>query len=165
MGKQENKKIVTNRKSVHLVFFSCPDCGEEVEHIQFCSKCGQPMRVIDVVEKFGSEAEELIKKIKEESNVDIKDDDYVAIEETVSEEESPNIIVLGEDDHIEDSGSIEDDDDGFGLEEIYPDDEESPAPSTQKSVENLDDLVAALDEEDDGDLGLDDMGDGGLPEL
>ena len=33
---EETKKVIPQRQSVHVVFFSCENCGEEVEYIQFC---------------------------------------------------------------------------------------------------------------------------------
>ncbi|MDX9739278.1 MAG: hypothetical protein RBT33_02860 [Candidatus Dojkabacteria bacterium] len=164
MSKNEKtKKVVTQRQSVHVVFFSCPDCGEETEHIQLCPDCSKPMRVIDVVEKFGDDAEEFLKKIKEKiGNGTLKKDDYVSVDE----DESPNIIVLADDDSLND-GAIVDDVESLG--DIFPDDEnddEKSASSAQEGLTDLDDIVAELDKEEDDDFPLvDDLGDEGLPEL
>jgi len=160
--KEEKKKVVPQRNSVHVVFFSCENCGEEIEHIQFCPDCGKPMRVIDVVEKFGEDAEEFIKKVEDRlggvNSTESKVDD-IGVEE---EEEVSNVIVLGEDEHIED-GVVED---VNTLDDIFPDDDsEDIKPSNgDDDLSDLDDIVAELDKEDD-DFSMDDFGDDGLPEL
>lgn len=153
---KESKKIVVPRQSVHVVFFSCPDCGEETEHIQMCPDCGKTMRVIDVVEKFGEEADEFLKKVKEKvENGTLKKDDFIAS----NSDESPNIIVLGDDDDVNDDATLDD---------IFPDDEESSASSAPEDLTDLEDIVAELDKEEDDDFSLDsldDLGEEGLPEL
>lgn len=160
--KQETKKIVPQRNSVHVVFFSCENCGEEIEHIQFCPDCGKPMRVIDVVEKFGDDAEEFIKKVEERlangSSSESKNNNI-----DVDQEEESNVIVLGEDEHFVTDTEVEDVD---SLDEIFPDDSDSDTKITQhdEDLSDLDDIVAELDKEDD-DFSMDDFGDEGLPEL
>lgn len=160
--KQETKKIVPQRQSVHVVFFSCQNCGEEVEHIQFCPDCGKPMRVIDVVEKFGEDAEEFIKKVEDRlsnGNV-VNEKDY----SDIVEDTESNVIILGEEDHVDDAGVVEDVD---SLDEIFPDDDadlESKAIKSDDDLSDLDDIVAELDKDDD-DFSMDDFGDEGLPEL
>lgn len=158
---QETKKVIPQRQSVHVVFFSCENCGEEVEYIQFCPDCGKAMRVIDVVEKFGEDADVFIKKVEDRlaQNSTVQEKEYTDI---VEEPES-NIIVLGEEDH--DDGAVVDDVDS--LDEIYPDDDSDVEKTVAKSdddLSDLDDIVAELDKEDD-DFSMDDFGDDGLPEL
>lgn len=151
MATSDKKKKVINRQSVHVVYFSCGNCGEECEHIHFCSDCGKPMRVINVVEKFGEEAEELIKKLENSANG--SSDDFI----TPTSEESPNIIVLGEDEHIDstqEDGSVSDDDSAV-LVDIFPDDDDDSTPKDDRSgdLDEMEEIVAALDQvDDDGDL-------------
>ncbi len=165
MSKLENtKKVVTQRQSVHVVFFSCPDCGEETEHIHFCPDCSKPMRVIDVVEKFGKEADEFLKKIQEKvENGKLKKDDLVTV---ADEDEQPNVIVLADEDSLDDGAVV---DDGVDtLSDIFPDDEdeEKVTSSVPEALTDLDDIVAELDKEEDDEFPLvDDLGDEGLPEL
>ena len=165
MSKNENKKkVVTQRQSVHVVFFSCPDCGEETEHIHFCPECSTPMRVIDVVEKFGEDADEFLNRIKEKvENGTLKKDDFV----TVDENEHPNIIVLTDEDSLDDGAVVDDDVDSLG--DIFPDDDsddEKVTSSAPEGLTDLDDIVAELDKEEDDDFSMvDDLGDEGLPEL
>ncbi len=164
MSNHENtKKVVTQRQSVHVVFFSCPNCGEETEHIQLCPDCSKPMRVIDVVEKFGDDAEAFLKKVQEKiENGTLKKDDLIAVDE----EEQPNVIVLADEDSLDDGAVV---DDGIDtLVDIFPDDEddEKVASSAPEGLTDLDDIVAELDKEEDDEFPLvDDLGDEGLPEL
>jgi hypothetical protein len=163
MSKNENsKKVVTQRQSVHVVFFSCSNCGEETDHIQFCPDCAKPMRVIDVVEKFGEDADGFMKRIQERiDNGTLKPDDLINLES----DEEPNIIVMGEEDHIDD-GAIVDDNDVESLDDIFPDESEErdTASSVSDGLTDLDDIVAELDKEEDEDFSLD-LGEEGLPEL
>lgn len=163
MSNHENtKKVVTQRQSVHVVFFSCPDCGEETEHIQLCPDCSKPMRVIDVVEKFGDDADAFLKKVQEKiENGTLKKDDLIAVDE----EEQPNVIVLADDDSLDDGAVVDDGVDTLG--DIFPDDDdEKVTSSAPEGLTDLDDIVAELDKEEDDDFPLvDDLGDEGLPEL
>ena len=164
MSNHENtKKVVTQRQSVHVVFFSCPDCGEETEHIQLCPDCSKPMRVIDVVEKFGDEADAFLMKVQERiENGTLKKDDLISIDE----DEQPNVIVLANDDSLDDGAVVDDGVDTLG--DIFPDDEddEKVTSSAPEGLTDLDDIVAELDKEEDDDFPLvDDLGDEGLPEL
>lgn len=164
MSNHENtKKVVTQRQSVHVVFFSCPDCGEEIEHIQLCPNCSKPMRVIDVVEKFGDEADVFLKKVKDRiENGTLEKGDLVSVDE----DERPNVIVLSDEDSLDDGAVVDDGVDTLG--DIFPDDEddEKVSSSAQEGLTDLDDIVAELDKEEDDDFPLaDDLGEEGLPEL
>jgi predicted RNA-binding Zn-ribbon protein involved in translation (DUF1610 family) len=68
-------QLITPRKSVHVVYFSCPHCGEEIEDIKLCRECGEPMRVINVVEKFGEEAEKRLEELKKKYSRDSEDEE------------------------------------------------------------------------------------------
>lgn len=164
MSNNENtKKVVVPRQSVHVVFFSCPECGEETEHIQFCDECGKPMRVINVVEKFGDEAQAYLDKFEK-----MKDEkDHSDTKDSNVEEDAPNVIMLAQDEDVLNDGALILDDDIDSLGEIYPDDEEEKtASSTPDNFGDLDDIVAELDKEEDDEFPLaDDLGDDGLPEL
>ena len=159
---EETKRVIPQRQSVHVVFFSCPNCGEEVEYIQFCPDCGKPMRVIDVVEKFGEEAEQFIKKVEDrlaqEGNLKEKEED-AELTDIVEQPES-NTIILGGDEHVSDADFTQGID---SLDDIFPE-EDSDADVKVPVVDDLDDIVAELDKDDD-DFSMDDFGDDGLPEL
>ena len=73
--KTSKDQLVTPRKSVHVVYVSCPHCGEEIEDIKLCPDCGEPMRVINVVEKFGEEAEKLLEELKKKSTSKTEDEE------------------------------------------------------------------------------------------
>ena len=126
-AKNSNKKVVKATTNIHVVMFTCPDCTHEIEEMKLCPKCGKPMRVINVVEKFGDEAEEFIKKLKEGEEI---------------EEDAPTIIKLSEEDHIE-----EEEEDSGALGVIYPDDDASPASSEGADIDFMD-ALEKLDEED-----------------
>ncbi len=170
-SKKENKKeeLITPRKSVHVIFLSCPHCGTEKDHIEMCEECGEPMRVIDVVEKYGEDAERFLKRMekrKTEKKVDVDDDD-ISIDE-----EEPNIILMGDEDALNGDNGIDptDDDDG-GLGVIFPDaDDDEDSERKETVVEADDDLTKALeqlDSEEDEDLTAEDFGfdDGEIPTL
>lgn len=127
-AKNSNKKVVKATTNIHVVMFTCPDCTHEIEEMKLCPKCGKPMRVINVVEKFGDEAEEFIKKLKEGEEI---------------EEDAPTIIKLSEEDHIEE----EEEEDSGALGVIYPDDDASPASSEGADIDFMD-ALEKLDEED-----------------
>ena len=159
---EETKRVIPQRQSVHVVFFSCPNCGEEVEYIQFCPDCGKPMRVIDVVEKFGEEAEQFIKKVEDrlaqEGNLKIKEDD-AELTDIVDQAES-NTIILADDEHVSEADFTQGID---SLDDIFPE-EDSDVDVKVPAVDDLDDIVAELDKEED-DFSMEDFGDDGLPEL
>lgn len=168
-SKEENKKeeLIIPRKSVHVIFLSCPHCGNERDHIEICEKCGEPMRVIDVVEKFGEDAERFLKRMekrKKEKKVDLEDDD-ISIDE-----EEPNIILMGNEDALNgDNGIDPSEDEATGLGEIFPEDEED-SERREVVIEADDDLTKALeqlDSEEDDDLTAEDFGfeDGEIPTL
>ncbi|MCD4756634.1 zinc ribbon domain-containing protein [bacterium] len=145
-----NKTVVTQRVNVHVIFYSCPDCGHEKEHVEFCSKCGKEMRVIDVVEKFGSEAQELIEKLKESiANRQIE----------TKKEEEPNIIIISEDDNEVVNGADDDADtitpeEVTELEDIF-EGTETDAPT---SSDDITDISGLLDKEEDEENSFDDLG-------
>lgn len=165
--KDKKKELVPTRKSVHVVFLSCPHCGTEKDHIEKCPDCGEPMRVIDVVEKFGEDAERFLKRMEKRAEghaEEEEEEDYVSIDK-----EEPNIILMGEDDIDEDGGidpTKDEDDDSIGV--IFPSDDEENTES--KDVVADDDLTKALeqlDSEEDDELTAQDFGfdDGEIPEL
>jgi len=164
-------QLVTTHKSVHVVFFSCAHCGDEIEDIKMCPSCSEPMKVINVVEKFGEEAEKFLEQVKK--NMPVKsvsedgEDEYVSIDE-----EQPNIILMGGKTTVVDDGGIDPtatDDNDDGLDIIFPsDDDGEEAPP---KVEALDDgeltkALEQLDEEDDtSSEDFDSFGGGEVPEL
>ncbi len=138
-AKNTNKKVVKAITNVHVVMFSCPNCTHEIEEIGICPKCGKPMRVINVVEKFGKEAEEFLKGINEEAEEEEYKEDAINIEDN-----APTIIKLSEEDHIDDE---EDEEDSGALGVIYPDDDQ-PSSSPEGADMDFMEALDKLDEED-----------------
>ena len=159
-AKKKDEKVVTNLTSIHVVYFSCPDCGDEVGDVKLCNSCGKPMRVINVVEKFGEEAERFLAKVEKAVKEEIANDKDAPLDD------EPNIILMGDDDALENDGGIDptDDDDGE-LSVIFggSDDEENTEPKTAKAqAEDLSDVLEILDTEEEDlnpseDFGFDDM--------
>lgn len=168
-NKKENKeKMVTPRRSVHVIFLSCPHCGTERDHIEMCLECNEAMRVIDVVEKYGEDAERFLKRAaKRNAGKKVKEDEYVSIDN-----EEPNIILMGGDEALGDDGGIDPngDDDDASLGVIFPDDDEEQGERKEVEIDPSDDLTKALeqlDSEEDDDLTAEDFGfeDGEIPTL
>lgn len=156
------EKMVRPVNSIHVVVFACTNCGEEIEELKLCAECDSPMKVIQVIEKFGAEADEYLAQLKKEGNwatdavspakKSIVDDGGI----TEDDLESLDIPIMGiEQEH---------DDEPAGLGEIFPDDDDEAAPS--KTSDDLDFMEALdkLDEEEDVE-DLHDLGPDGLPEL
>lgn len=166
--KTSKDQLVTPRKSVHVVYVSCPHCGEEIEDIKLCPDCGEPMRVINVVEKFGEEAEKLLEELKKKSNAKSEEEEEEGY--VTTDEEEPNIILMGGNDtHVDDGGIDPTADNDEGLDVIFPDDSDNEDAHPKVEAIGDDELSKALeqlDEEDDTsseDFSFGDDGD--IPEL
>ncbi len=168
--KINGESMVPTRKSVHVVFLSCAHCGHEIDSITFCDQCGEPMKVIDVVEKFGEDAERFLqrarKKIDEKKSVNSvgEDEEYESIDS-----EEPNIILMGDENLTEDDGGIdpvEAVDDG-SLDVIFPDDGDSESREISPADDDLTKALEQLDSEDEDTISAEDFGfdDGDIPEL
>jgi hypothetical protein len=165
--KKAKDQLVPTHKSVHMIILSCPDCGEEVNQVVLCPDCGKPMRVINVVEKFGEEAEEQILLAKKKLT-----ETKPAPEEELPEaedEEQPNIILMGgEDVNLDDGGIDPTNDDDTGLDVIFPSDdegEEAP-PKVALDDDELSKALEQLDEEEDTTTDdFEEFGGGEVPEL
>ena len=170
MANKKNKKkkeLVTTRKSVHVVFLSCPHCGTEKDHIEMCPECSEPMRVIDVVEKFGEDAERFLKRVeKRKLNGTIlseEEEEYVDMEN-----EEPNIILMGADEGLDDGGIDPTAIDDGSLDVIFPsEDEDSTDRVVPEAGEDLSKALEQLDSEEEEDMSAEDFGfeDGEIPEL
>jgi hypothetical protein len=140
-AKNTDKKVVKSTVNVHVVVFSCPDCTHEEEFVKICPECGKPMRVINVVEKFGDEAEEYIKKFKGEEDLEIdegKEEEFIDVD-------APTIIKLSEEDHISDDE--EENTDSLGV--IYPDDDQTNTSSEGVDMDFMEALEQLDEEEED----------------
>ena len=163
--KNKKDEVITPRKSVHVIFYSCPNCQEEIEEIKVCA-CGEPMKVINVVEKFGDEAEKYIEQAKkEERQVEDDEEGY-----TETEKEEPNIILMDQDAKLdgEDTGIDPTKDDEMGLDIIFPDeDHEEESPKVELGADDeLSKALEQLDEEEDVSADdFDGLVDGEMPTL
>lgn len=162
--KNKKDEIITPQKSVHVVYYSCPNCQEEENEVKLC-KCGEPMKVINVVEKFGAEAEKYLERLKKKSikPEEEEEEDYV---ETSKEE--PNIILMDQNANLDDAGIDPTKDDDMGLDVIFPDDEHEDA-APKEALPADDELSKALEQLDseEEDVSADDFGFDGedIPEL
>jgi len=155
--KDKKEKMVTTSKSVHVIFLSCPHCSAERDHIEMCTECGEAMRVIDVVEKFGEDAERFLERAKKRNagKKVAEDEEYISIDN-----EEPNIILMGDDDALNDDNGIDPAEDDGSIGVIFPDDDDDED-RKEVVVEADDDLTKALeqlDAEEDDDLTAQDFG-------
>ncbi len=60
----EGPKVVMSLLSVHVVHYTCTNCGEEHEEVKLCTECKAPMKVIQVVELFGDDAAKYLDQLK-----------------------------------------------------------------------------------------------------
>ncbi len=139
--------------SVHVVHYSCSNCGEEIEEAKMCKECSAPMRVIQVVELYGDEANEFLENLKTSSE---KKEEKVNVCEVQFDESVMGADVEEEEDFVET--------DDLELGEIFPDEDDDSAKG-KTFVDDLgDDFEAALGvlDQEEEELG-EDIGD--LPEL
>ena len=110
---------------VQLIIYACPNCGNEIEEVKLCPMCSHPMRVVEVKELYGDEAEKLLEEIKENKSVT----------STITDEGM----------EVDKSSLKDEDTDDIYLSDIYADDGSEP-----KNVPPLD--TSILDDfDDDGD--------------
>lgn len=164
---QPNQKdqVVKPMITVQIINYHCSNCGEEVEEVKLCSSCKAPMRVIQVTEKYGAEAEKYLEDLKKLPNTVIVSDSQVenfvsntGVENAIADEEefsSIDAIESGyspikqksEDDIMSEFASL---DDG-----IFSSDEDEITPPARK---DLTDLLNELDKEEPENDGTVDFG-------
>ncbi len=167
--KAKKEELIPTRRSVHVVYLSCPHCSHEIDDITLCPVCNEAMKVIDVVEKFGDDAERFLKRLEKRKGkngeVPVTTDDELEIDE-----EEPNIILMGADDSLDDGGidPTADTDDG-SLDVIFPDDTDDDTSHTGDVSldEDLAKALEQLDSEEEENVTAEDFGfdDGEIPEL
>ncbi|KKR05766.1 MAG: hypothetical protein UT34_C0002G0273 [candidate division WS6 bacterium GW2011_GWF2_39_15] len=163
--KTTDKKVVAPVKSIHVVVYACTNCGEEVEELKLCKECNSPMKVIQVFEKFGEDADKYLSQLKKEGEWDA---DSVTpkkahavndggIDSDDLEELDIPIKGIADDPFEEEKVDVDD------LTDIFPDDGQTagvePDVDFQKALSALD------EEEEDVSKDLEDLGPDGLPEL
>lgn len=145
--KSSNNKTTKPINSIHIVVFACPNCGDEHEELRLCKECKSPMRVVQVIEKFGSEADEYLIRLKKEGDWDELSvrpkthlDGGISTDEA-DELDKIDIKIAGEEieekeNHVE------------FLEDIYPDEEEHKPATSPKEDIDWTEALEKLDEED-----------------
>lgn len=156
---KEPERTTAPVKSIHVVRLVCTNCSEEEEKVYTCPHCKAPMKVVEINEKFGDEAEKYLSGLGGSSGVvvtnDVSDDDDKIVDVVDA--------IVDEDDELEGdkNEASEDDDSVLELTEIFPDD---GAESKEEYVgdfksDSLDDIVDELDKvEEEKDLEDMDLG-------
>jgi hypothetical protein len=130
------------------------------------------MKVIDVVEKFGDDAERFLERInkRREKGGEIESISGTETDEGVVkiDKEEPNIILMGVDESLDDGIDPITEADDSTLDVIFPDDDEEAV--DHQPVVADDDLAKALDQldsEEEENVSAEDFGfdDGEIPEL
>jgi len=73
--KNDDKKTVKPLLVVQIVHFCCTKCGDELEEVKMCKSCGATMRVIEVREKYGDDAQKFIDKLAHKNSQKVKASD------------------------------------------------------------------------------------------
>ncbi|MCC7290100.1 hypothetical protein IT417_02525 [bacterium] len=146
---KDDEKTTKKINSIHIVVFACTNCGEEFEELRLCKECKSPMKVVQVTEKFGNEADEYLAKLKREG---VWDDTSVH----PKHDENSDGGIAGSSDELDDidikiagQESTEETIEDLELGDIYPDDESGER--TTKNVTDMDwsEALDKLDEEED----------------
>ena len=162
--------IVKPLKSIQIVVFSCGNCGEEIEELKLCPDCKAPMRVVQVIEKYGDDAEAYLRALKGKITEEeiVSDSDVADLDK--SEDLSHGIVSSKELDDLDaKDGNTDNLVEGLdeGIDEIFPDDSAGGSSPVTKD-KDFEEALKALDEEEeapsyDGFGGGDDNDE--LPEL
>ncbi|HQG57592.1 MAG TPA: zinc ribbon domain-containing protein [Candidatus Dojkabacteria bacterium] len=128
--KSNNDDLIRPVVSIQVIHYVCPNCQEEVEEARICKSCKAPMRVMQVKELYGEEAQKFLEDLRKKNDSEIKVQGGLDVDKIVENG------VLGEDESLE---KIED----MGLEQ------------SSSKPEGFDDEVVAMFSEggifDDGD--------------
>ena len=168
--KTKKDELIPTRRSVHVVYLSCPHCSHEMDYIKLCPQCNEPMKVIDVVEKFGEDADRFLKRLEKRKEEGTDGESVVGLaaeDEMVGiDKEEPNIILMGADDSLDDGIDPAATDD-TSLDVIFPDDDESVSTEPVSVDDDLAKALEQLDSEEEENITAEDFGfdDGGIPEL
>ncbi len=150
--KGNEKKVVKPLNSVHVIHYSCSNCGEEEEYAKLCSPCKAPMRVIQVVELYGEEADEYLAKLNQKKELS------ESKENSSSVQYDDSVLGISEEEEDFEEDEKKSDVEKVALGDIFPDEE-----NKKNYVSDLgDDFEAALDvlDQEDDDEDIED-----LPEL
>ena len=148
-AKSKVEKTTKRINSIHIVVFACPNCGEEFEELRLCKECKNPMKVVQVIEKFGSEADEYLEQLKREgvwddTSVRPKHDEIHdgGVSKDADELDDLDIKIAGQ----EDSSQEVDD---LALGDIFPDDDSRDEKPVKPVDDDWTEVLDKLDEEED----------------
>lgn len=141
----EGPKVVKSLLSVHVVHYTCANCGEEHEEVKLCTACKAPMKVIQVVELFGEDAAKYLDQLKkgkkeEELNRNLSARQF---DDTVLGAESEE---MDKEVHVTEEPAAEEVD-SSGLTDIFPDDGEVHASAVADDMDFAD-ALDILDQEE-----------------
>jgi hypothetical protein len=166
----QKDQVIKHMVTVQVVHYHCSNCGEEKEEVKLCESCKAPMKVIQVIEKFGDEAEKFLENLKKQPNVvfrtgsavDDLSENSVIGNSIANEEELKQLDELdsgytpikakSEDDMLEEFTSL----DGDGI--FSSDDDDAPV----EKRKDLEDLLLELDKDEVGNDASTDFGDDDL---
>jgi hypothetical protein len=154
-------KVIKPVNSIHIVVYACSNCGEELEELKLCNECNSPMKVIQVLEKYGDEADQYLEKLKKEGNWDAD-----AVQPKKKAETDDGGISADEIDNLDipiTGVHEEEEEESVALGDIFPDDEESSSKPANKDIDFME-ALEKLDEEDEVE-DMDGFGKDGIPEL
>jgi len=138
-SKKNGDKMVTPAKSLHIVHYACGNCSGECEDLKLCSGCKAPMKVIQVTEKFGEDAENYLKELKKNSgkNKVIKTKSPLKGDGAISEEGLEKL-----EDNVPEEREIE------IIGDIYPDERSGGVKKSKAKDNDFSKALSKLDEED-----------------
>lgn len=154
----KNEKVQQRVLVIQIVNYCCTKCSAEEETVKMCKECGAPMKVVEVVEKYGAEARDYLKKhVKEEgTKIGIDSAGAIAGDGVEDDWEADTLDTEIEDEELDALGGA--------LFNDMADDTEEKRQSTERNSNGAL-LSDVLDEEDDenlddlfGEEGLDDLG-------
>lgn len=148
-AKSKEQKTTKQINSIHIVVFACPNCGEEFEELRLCKECKSPMKVVQVVEKYGSEADQYLEQLKrngvwDEQSVRPRQDDLHdgGVSKDTDELDDIDIKIAGQDD-------VEEVEDELVLEDIFPDEDKDDNHVKPVLDDDWTEVLDKLDEEED----------------
>lgn len=150
--------VVQPVKSIQVILYSCPNCGDEVEEVKLCNSCKAHMRVIQVKELFGTDAEQFLRELGNQGYSSIvttnsKIDDLnkaVDVENGIAEDHELDSLDIASKtespDAVSEFDEIAIDDESLG--DIFPDADDSDSKVKFNNSDGSTDWLDALDETD-----------------
>lgn len=164
--KTNNDDLIRPVVSIQVIHYVCPNCQDEVEEAHICTSCKAPMRVMQVKELYGEEAQKFLEELRKRDNSELKVQGGLDVDRVVENG------VIGQDDTLDnieevnlekaDTKSDDFDDEvvamfsegGIFDDEGEDDDKKSPNaynandPKINELIKDLDDTDSLLPDED-----------------